>query len=147
MHFIRGFKLVFTTIGVTYVLLASSMLVRGVDALRDYAVPPRDVTSPVVEDFFLFFYILMAFIGVLIVLFGYVTRERKQQCLVAAVFCAGQLLFTLRDLRTSDTSFGNRLYKGDGTVVFVLIGVVFAAAFGWLAIKGWSRTRSRANAS
>jgi hypothetical protein len=136
MTFIRGFKPVFMTIGVLYVLMASSMLVRGVDALREYAVPPRDVESPVVADFFIFFYILMAFIGVLLVLFGHVTRERTHQLLVAAAFFAGQIVFTLRDLRTSDTSLGNHLYKGDGTVAFVVIGLTFSTAFGLLVVGG-----------
>jgi hypothetical protein len=136
MTFIRGFKPVFMTIGVLYVLMASSMLVRGVDALREYGVPPRDVESPVVADIFIFFYILMAFIGVLMVLFGHVTRERTHQLLVAAVFFAGQIVFTLRDLRTSDTALGNHLYKGDGTVAFVVIGLSFAAAFGVLVVAG-----------
>jgi len=147
MTFIRGFKPVFMTIGVIYVLLASSMLVRGVDALHEYGVPPRDVESPVVADIFIYFYILMAFIGVLMVLFGLVTRERTHQLLVAAAFFASQIVFALRDLRTSDTSLGNHLYKGDGTVVFVLIGLSFAAAFGSLVVgglRGTSRGRRRA---
>lgn len=140
MNFVRGFKPVFMTIGVIYVLPASSMLVRGVDALREYAVPPRDVESPVVADLFIFFYILMAFIGVLMVLFGHVTRERAHQLWVAATFFAGQLVFTLRDLRTSDTSLGNHLYKGDGTIAFVLIGLSFTVAFGSLVVGGlWGK--------
>jgi hypothetical protein len=75
-----------------------------------------------------------------------VTRERTHQLLVAATFFAGQFVFTLRDLRTSDTALGNHLYKGDGTVVFVLIGLSFAAAFGLLVVGGLrGRARVRAD--
>lgn len=140
---IRGFKVTFTAIGVLYILLGSSMLVRGVGVLRDFAVPEHLLSAPVFEDFFLFFYELMAFIGVLTVLFGHVTRERKAQALVASVFCLANLHFAARDLSTSDSRFGNHLYRGDATLVFVWIDLALAFAFGFLAVQGLLQTRSR----
>lgn len=136
MTSIRGFKLVFTTMGIIYVLLASSMLVRGPTVLRDFAVPESTLSSPVLQDFFMFFYLLMAFLGVLTVLFGHVTRERVAQLIVAAVFCLWNIIAALRDLVTSDSRFGNHLYKGDATLVFVYIDLAFAAVFGYLMVKG-----------
>lgn len=143
MTSIRGFKLIFTSIGVIYVLLASSYLVRGPTVLRDFAVPESAVSSPVLQDFFSFFYLLMAFAGVLTVLLGLVTRERKQQLLVATVFCSWNIVAALRDLTTSDSRFGNHLYKGDATLVFVYIDLTFAAAFGYLIVKGLIAARTR----
>jgi hypothetical protein len=147
MTHIRGFKLVFTTLGVAYVLMASSMLVRGVGALRDFAVPESSVSDPVLADIFMFFYVLMAFIGVLMMLFGFVTRDRKWQTLVAAVFCASQLVCMYRDLQTSDSRFGNHLYKGDATLVFVYIGLLYTAAFGFLTVRGFRGRTLRAPGS
>lgn len=138
-HDLRAFKPVFTAIGVTYVILASSMLLRGVAVLRDFAVPDVIVASPVMNDFFTFFYQLMAVYGVLMVLFAQVTRGDAQRY-VAAAFFALNVLATLRDLSTSDSPYGNRLYRGEATMVFVYLDALFATLFAAVAL---SRARSR----
>ena len=136
MTHIRGFKPVFITIGVIYTLLASSMLVRGPTVLLDFSVPQRTVSDPILQDFFTFFYLLMAFVGVLTVLFGHVTRERRTQLTAAGVFFVWNIVTALRDLSTSDCQLGSRLYKGEGTVVLVFISVAQALAFGALVLQG-----------
>jgi len=133
---IRGFRTVFTVIGVIYMLLASSMLVRGGGALRQFAVPEELVTALVLEDIFLFFYQLMLFNGLLMVLFGWTVRGRRNQAIVAGVLCVASLFFAWHDLVTSDSRFGNHLYKGEATLVFVYIGLAYAATFGWLCARG-----------
>jgi hypothetical protein len=140
---IRGFKLVFIIIGVVYVLLACSMLLRGPSVLRDFAVAEGVVSAPVLVDFFLFFYQLMAFVGVLSVLFGLVTKDGKSQRLVASVFLLTNILLAVRDLSTSDSRFGNHLYKGDATLVLVYIDLIIATAFGYLTVKGVSAASKR----
>ena len=144
---IPGFKAVFTTLGVIYVLMASSMLVRGVGALREFGVPESAIAAPVLEDIFLFFYQYMALMGLFTVLFGHVTRERKAQVLVASVFTLANILVALRDLVTSDSRFGNHLYRGDKTLVFVCISLAYAAAFGCLVVKGLLVSPARASVS
>ena len=139
---IRGFKAVFTAIGVTYIALASSWLVRGPVVLRDFAVPERVIAEPVFVDFFMFFYQFMAFGGALQVLFGRVTRGLRAQTLVACVYTAANVFFALRDLSTSDSRFGNHLYRGDATLLFVVTDLAFASAFGALAIAGLRRLRA-----
>lgn len=136
-----GFKAVTMSVGVAYVLLASFMLVSGGAVMRDFAVPESVVTAPVFEDFFSFFYQLMAFVGVLSLVFGQVARGQGAQTLVAFVFCAANVLLTLRDLSTSDSMLGNRLYRGSGTLIPVYIDAAIAVAFGALTITGWRRTR------
>lgn len=74
------------------------------------------------------------------VLFGHVTREARAQRTVAAVFCAWNLVTAFRDLSTSDSRFGNHLYQGDKTLVFVYIGLALAAAFAALLLP---RKRAR----
>lgn len=136
---IRGFATVFTVIGALYVAMAASMLVRGVDALLDFGVAPELVAQPVLEDFFLFFYQLMAFIGVLKIVIGRVVRGRSNQALVAAVFCVANVVWGLRDLQTSDSAWGNRLYKGEATLMFVAIDGLLIVIFGAFAARGWVR--------
>lgn len=141
MTFIRHFKLIFTILGVLYVLMASSMLARGAPVLLDFGVPESALAEPVLTDFFMFFYQLMAYLGVLTVLLGHVTREGRAQLLVATVFFVANMLTALRDLVTSDSQFGNHLYKGEKTVFFVYISLAYAAAFGYLVLKGLSSLR------
>lgn len=134
-----GFKTVFTVVGVVYAALGASMVVRGIRVLADFGVSETDLASPVLQDFFFFFYELMMFIGSLMVLFGQVTVGRRRQAVVAAVFVAANLLFALRDLSTSDTRFGSRLYRGDETVLFVVISLALAAAFASPLVRGFRR--------
>jgi hypothetical protein len=138
---IRWFRAVFTALGGLYVLMAASALARGVGMLRDFGVPDEAVRSPVLGDFFSCFYELMAFVGVLMVLFGHVTRGRRAQAQVAAVFAVSKFLFALRDLSTSDSRFGDRLYKGEATLVFVIIGVAYALVFAAVAVAGFVGAR------
>jgi hypothetical protein len=144
---IPGFRIVFTFIGVLYALMAASALVRGVSFLRDFGVSEADIASPVVIDFFSFFYQLMAYVGALMVLLGWVTREGRAQIVVSAAVSLANVGFGLRDLVTSDSPFGNHLYRGDATMVFVLIDFAIAASFGALAIVGWWRSRRATDAS
>jgi hypothetical protein len=130
---VRWFKPILTTVGVLYLLLASSMLVRGAGLMRDFEVPEVVVTSPVFADFFSFFYQLMAFLGVLTLVFSRVVTERSGQLLVARVFCVANVLITMRDLSTSDSALGNHLYKGQATLMPVVIDVLLTVAFGVLS--------------
>jgi uncharacterized membrane protein len=83
---IPGFKIVLTVIGLVYMAMGASMVARGVGALRPFGVPEEIVASPVVSDFFTFFYELMMCVGALMVLFGHVTVGRTRQIAVAATF-------------------------------------------------------------
>lgn len=141
---IRGFKHVFTAIGALYILLASSWLVRGPVVLRDFAVPDRVIAEPVFGDFFLFFYQYMAFGGVAQLLLGRVTRGLRHQTGVACVYTLANLLFALRDLSTSDSRFGNHLYRGDATMFFVVVDLAIACTYGALAVTGLRRLRAEA---
>ena len=138
---LRGFRATFLGIGALYLMLASSMLVRGAAVMRDFAVPDAVVTAPVFQDFFSFFYELMAAQGVLIALFGHVLRERKGQTLVASVLCVWNLYVTWRDLSTSDSPLGSHLYRGSATLIPVFIDLTLALVFAGFAWAGW-RTRS-----
>lgn len=140
---LRAFKPAFVVLGLAYVLMASSTLVKGTPFLEDFGVSHQVASDPVLTDFFTFYYQLMAYIGVLTVVFGLVTRERRAQAHVASVFFVANTLIALRDLSTSDTRFGSALYKGKETIVFVVISVVYAMVFGGLAIMGFRRGPER----
>lgn len=136
MPTLRGFRPVFVTLGILYVAMAGSALAHGVDMLRDFGVPADVVAQPVLADFFSFFYLHMAYVGGLTILFGLVTRERRAQQWVCGVFALANLGFGFRDLATSDSRFGNHLYRGDATLVFVILDVAYALAFAAVLVLG-----------
>jgi len=140
---IRWFRAVFTALGGLYALMAGSALAQGVGMLRGFGVPEEAVASPVLGDFFSFFYQLMAFVGLLMALFGQVTRGRRAQALVASVFAVSSVLFALHDLSTSDSRFGNHLYRGEATLVFVLIDLAYALVFAAVAVAGLVAARRK----
>lgn len=111
------------------------MLVRGAVVLRDFGVADDVVASPVMADFFSFFYQLMVVFGLLMILLGHIAKELGAQRFVSRAFFVLSLLAALRDLSTSDSRFGNHLYKGDKTLIFVFIDLAFAVAFGALAFS------------
>jgi hypothetical protein len=141
----RGFRASLITIGVLYVMLASSMLLRGVGIMRDFAAPEGLLSEPMFEDFFLFFYELMAAVGVLIAVFGQVVRDRKGQTVVALVLFLFKAYVTWRDLSTSDSAFGNHLYRGSATLIPVFIDLAIAlvfAGYAWAGLRGAGAARS-----
>ncbi|HEX6242614.1 MAG TPA: hypothetical protein VFZ61_16990 [Polyangiales bacterium] len=138
---VRGFRATFVAIGVLYVALASSMLVRGVGVMRDFAVPEDVIHAPVFRDFFSFFYELMAAQGVLIALFGQLVRERRSQAWVALVLCVWNVYVTWRDLSTSDSPLGNQLYRGTATLIPVFLDLSFALVFAGYAWAAWRPAR------
>jgi len=133
---IRGFRTTFVVIGVLYGMAAGSWLVRGPVVLRDFGVPPELIAAPVFVDFFGFMYEMMAFVGVLIVVFGFVAKDRRTQGVVAVVLCLGNVWFGIHDLSTSDSQWGNQLYEGEATMVFVIVDAVLAGIFGYFAWRG-----------
>jgi hypothetical protein len=137
-----GWKPLCITMGVVYVLLALSMLVRGVGIMTGFGTPDELVRSPVFADFFSFFYELMALVGVLIALLGITTQGRALQQKIASVLCSVNLALAARDLSTADWAFGSRLYRGPGTLAPVAISLVFALAYAWVALARPARSLS-----
>jgi hypothetical protein len=129
-----GFKATLIIVGAVYASMACSMVLRGPAALAEFGVPERVYGEAVLGDFFMFFYQLMAGVGVLIALLGYVARERRHQLLVSSVLCVANILVAFRDLATSDSALGSRLYGGPKTLVFVAISLALALVFGVLAL-------------
>lgn len=138
---LRGFKTTFTVVGAVYALMAGSWVVTGPRVLLEFGVSESLVAEPVLVDFFDFFYQLMAYVGVLTIVCGHIARERKTQTFAAAVFCAANFLFMLRDMSTSDSAMGNSLYEGDKTLVFVFVDLTLVLIFGSFVVRGLRRTR------
>lgn len=142
---VRGFRPTLFVLGTIYILLASSMLVRGSSAMLEFGVPESVAHHPAFADFFMFWFQLMAGVGVLMALLGQVAKDRTSQTLTAAVLCAMNIGITLRDLSTSDSAWGNRLYKGPGTLIPVYIDLAFVTVFATLLVLGLRRRGAAAD--
>jgi heme/copper-type cytochrome/quinol oxidase subunit 2 len=76
----------------------------------------------------------MLVIGVLIAIAGFVESLTFQR-VFSAVMLVIQSTYLYLDVKTSDTPFGNALYKGPNSVAPVVIGLVFTLVFLVLTIS------------
>jgi hypothetical protein len=133
---LRGFKTICSAVSVTYVLLGSSMLIRGARAsMQPFGVPEVVLTSAYFADFFHFLFIHMIVIGLLIGTLGWFVQHDRQQRMAARLLCVIQLHYTYLDLRTSDSIFGNGLYRGSASITPALVDLVVTLAFAFLSVR------------
>lgn len=133
---VPGFKRACSVVGVTYVLLASSMLARGAEtAMRPFGVPDAILRSPHYADYFHFTFVHMVTLGVLIFLLGRYAERGNAQRTIARVLCLVQVHYAWLDLRTSDSALGNHLYRGAGTMIPPMIDVAVALCFAFLGVR------------
>ncbi len=138
---LRAFRPTFLVLGASYVLMASYALAKGTAFLEEFGVSHALATDPVVNDFYTFFYQLMAYIGVLIVVFGLITKGHRTQAQVASLFAVANILTALRDLSASNTRFGSAVYENDEILIFVAVSLVYALVFGAVAIMALRAAR------
>ncbi len=85
----------------------------------------------------------MAVLGILIAMLGRFVTDGRHQRLIAIVLCAINLHYTYLDFRTSDSMFGNALYRGAASVAPAIIDVVVTLAFVWLIARGTRASSAR----
>ncbi len=90
------------------------------------------VTS--LRDAIFFHFFDMLVIGILITLAGFVESLRFQRVFSSTMLVI-QGAYLYLDLQTSDTPFGNALYKGPNSVAPVVIGLLFTVIFLLLTIS------------
>ena len=82
----------------------------------------------------------MMVIGFLIFSLGLGVEDKEKQKWISLFLFLITVFYTYLDFRTSDSSVGNGLYKGDGSVVPGYIGLVVNGVFGQLVVRMfWKR--------
>lgn len=141
--YFADFKLIYITVGITFVLLPVGLFVQGlIPAMAKFQVPQPILESPHYFDAMLWVYVHMMVIGVLIGLIGYsVTDFNKQKWITLLLFCI-TTIYTYLDFRSSDSILGNGLYKGDASIVPALISVCVNCMFLQLAMRMFFSSRT-----
>lgn len=129
------FKAGCSVVGITYVFLSASILFQGVITfMKQCGLPDSTLQSPHYADAIFFHFFDMLVIGILIAMAGLVESLLFQR-VFSSVMLVVQCAYLYLDLKTSDTPFGNALYKGPNSVAPVIIGLVFSLLFLVLTIS------------
>lgn len=125
-----GFRITCLVVGVVQVLLAASILLRGVESsLAPFEVPVEVLRAPHFRDAILWVYVHMMVLGVITSALGWLVTEARLQCWCARLLAAINAVYFVLDARTADWALGNALYRGSASVIPAMICVVFVAVF------------------
>jgi hypothetical protein len=129
-----GFRATCLGIGGLFVLLAGSQLLRGVPAAMDgFGVPDVVLASPHYQDAMTWVFVHMLVLGLTIGVVGHFAETPRTRLAFARFMVAAIALYTVLDLRTSDSALGNGLYAGPRSLVPPVIDVVVLLLFAHLA--------------
>jgi len=131
-----GFRRACTVVGVLYVALGGSMVLRGPrQVLQPFGVPELVLSSPHFADFFHWVFVHALVLGVLIGLLGRYVVDGSSQRIVSRVLCVAELHYLYLDLRTSDSPLGNGLYRGSASLIPPIIDLAVAILFAILGMR------------
>lgn len=131
-----GFKATYMIVGTTFILLSLGLFAKGlIPSMAEFEVPEQILYSPHYYDAILWVYIHMIVIGVLILLIGNSVKDiHNQFWITVALFCI-TAFYTYLDFRSSDSSFGNALYKGESSLAPAYISLLVNFLFLQLSVK------------
>jgi hypothetical protein len=134
------FKLGCSVVGISYIVIAAGILAQGVTAyMHQFGLPESTLESPHYADAIFFHFFDMLVIGVLITMASLVESLTFQRVFSSTMLVI-QCVYLYLDLQTSDTPFGNSLYKGPNSVAPVVIGFVFTLIFLLLTMSSLQRS-------
>lgn len=129
-HRLPGFRPTCLGIGATFMLLAAGELAQGVPrSLAGFGVPEAVLASAHYQDAMVWVFTHMLALGAIIAVMGQFAEGARTQRAFARVLTAVIALFTVFDVRTSDSALGNRLYAGPRSLVPPVIDVVVLLLF------------------
>lgn len=127
-----GFRASCLLLSGVYLLLASSMLVRGpMVAMAEYKVPAATLASPHYADAMFWVFLHMSVIGAIIGVVGWFSEGVRIQRAFSRLMLIAISIYTGLDVHTADWALGNGLYQGPGSLGPVVVDA--------LAIVLWLR--------
>lgn len=142
-HFLPGFRASCLTVGVLYPLLAGGLLLRGVEAsMGEFAVPPVVLASPHYHDAIVWVYTHQIVLGLVIGALGLTVTDPAAQRRIARLLLAVHILYTVLDVRSSDSALGNGLYEGPGSLIPALVGLFGVVLFAHVSVCRPERARA-----
>ncbi len=139
-HHLPGFRPTCLGIGAIFVLLAAGELVRGVpDSMAGFGVPDAVLTAPHYQDAMVWVFVHMLVLGLIIGVVGHVAEGTRTRMAFARLMLGCIGIFTVLDVRSSDSFLGNGLYAGARSLVPPVIDLVVLLLFAHLS---WCRSAS-----
>jgi hypothetical protein len=134
-HHLPRFRVSCVVVGVLYVLLGASVLVRGGAAsLAEFGVPADTLASPHYADAIWWVYTHMIVIGLMIVVVGWFAQGVKLKRSFARLMFTAQVYYLILDVRASDSPLGSGLYEGPASLVPAVIGALVMLVFAHLSV-------------
>jgi hypothetical protein len=121
-----NFKFTFTFIGISFMSLALLLFAKGLlKSMAEFQVPDDIIDSPHYQDAITWVYIHMIVLGILVLYLGRFVNAIRHQKIVTITVTIAILFYTYLDIRTSDSSLGNALYKGKSSLGPAMINCIF----------------------
>lgn len=128
--FLPGFKATCLIVGSLDILMANSMLIPGVtNRMTEFGIPEEILASPHYHDAMFWVFLHMCMIGVLIILIGILAENPVKKIWAARIIVLIHCVYLFLDFRTSDNPFGSALYEGPGSVVPVIVDLIYILMF------------------
>jgi hypothetical protein len=134
-HRLPRFRVSCVVIGVLYVLLGASVLVRGgASSLAEFGVPAATLASPHYGDAIWWVYSHMIVIGLMTGVVGWFARGVELKRWFVRLMFLTQVYYVVLDVRASDSPLGSGLYEGPASIVPAVIGAFVMLVFAHLSI-------------
>lgn len=129
-HLLPGFRTTCLGIGGIFTLIAAGQLAQGVPAsLAGFGVPEPVLASPHYQDAMVWVFTHMLVLGLIIAVIGHFADSARTRQAFARLMIPAIAVFTVMDIRTSDSPLGSGLYAGARSLVPPLIDVVVLLLF------------------
>jgi hypothetical protein len=128
--FIPGFRGTCILVGTLNMLMAGSMLVKGIaEGMAQFKIPEIILASPHYQDAIFWVFLHMFMIGILVIMIGLLAENPVKQVWVARVLVLMHCVYAFLDIRTSDNYFGSALYQGPESVIPVFVDLFYILLF------------------
>lgn len=135
-RFLPGFKATYITVGVLFVLLASSLFLQGIPAaMEQFNIPTETLNSPHYLDAMLWTYSHMIILGLVITLMGFLAEGDKLKVWMSRLLLGANAYYTFLDFRSSDSALGNGLYEGEASLAPAIIALGITLLFLQLVVR------------
>jgi hypothetical protein len=134
-HRLPRFKTSCVVVGILYVMLGASVLVRGGAAsLAEFGVPADTLASAHYADAIWWVYTHMIVIGLMTGVVGWFAQGVQLKRWFARLMFLAHVYYVILDVRASDSPLGSGLYEGPVSMVPAVIAALVLLVFAHLSV-------------
>jgi hypothetical protein len=136
LTYFPGFKTSYLIIGGLNIVLAGSLFAKGLmPSMAEFKVPEETLASPHYYDAIFWVYTHMVVLGLIICTVGLLAKEKSLKVGLTLGLGLVHIFYTYLDFRSSDSTWGNKLYQGEASLIPAYIGLMFTCWFFGLFLK------------